>query len=68
AGADATPLVRFEEHFGGETVHLVRNYRSSPAVVAMAETALGDAAQRRVPPEAVRKLFSKAKLLFLCSK
>jgi len=42
AGADAAPLVEFDRAFpGGETVALERNYRSTPAIVAVAEAALG---------------------------
>jgi DNA helicase-2/ATP-dependent DNA helicase PcrA len=55
-GADAAPLVRFERAFpGGQTVVLGRNYRSTPAVVALAEAALGPASGTgRHHPEAVR--------------
>jgi DNA helicase-2/ATP-dependent DNA helicase PcrA len=55
-GADATPLISFDRTFpGGRTIALGRNYRSTPAVVALAEVALGEAAggMRRVP-EAIR--------------
>jgi DNA helicase-2/ATP-dependent DNA helicase PcrA len=56
AGADARPLLAFERTFpGGTTIVLERNYRSTPAVVAIAEVALGDAAgDRRREPEAMR--------------
>lgn len=55
AGADATPLARFEQTFpGGRCISLEHNYRSAPAVVSTAEVALGDAAGRaRIPPRAV---------------
>ncbi|MDQ1462279.1 MAG: ATP-dependent helicase UvrD/PcrA [Actinomycetota bacterium] len=55
-GADATPLIAFERTFpGGTTIVLDRNYRSTPAVVALAEVALGNAAgDRRRQPEAIR--------------
>ncbi len=55
-GADASPLILFERTFpGGRTIALGRNYRSTPAVVALAEVALGPAAGRsRRRPEAVR--------------
>ncbi|MDQ1383807.1 MAG: ATP-dependent helicase UvrD/PcrA [Actinomycetota bacterium] len=55
-GADATPLIAFERTFpGGTTIVLDRNYRSTPAVVALAEVALGNAAgDRRSQPEAIR--------------
>jgi ATP-dependent DNA helicase UvrD/PcrA len=55
-GADAAALIAFEQSFpGGQTIALGRNYRSTPAVVALAEVALGPAsglARRR--PEAIR--------------
>jgi DNA helicase-2/ATP-dependent DNA helicase PcrA len=56
AGADARPLLAFERTFpGGTTIVLERNYRSTPAVVAIAEVALGNAAgDRRREPEAIR--------------
>jgi DNA helicase-2/ATP-dependent DNA helicase PcrA len=56
AGADASPLRRFGELFpGGETVTIGRNYRSTPAVVALASAALGPVASgTRAAPEAVR--------------
>ncbi len=55
AGADASPLGEFAQVFGGETVALARNYRSTPAVVAIAEVGLGAAAHpARRPPRAVR--------------
>jgi len=55
-GADASPLIAFDRTFpGGRTIVLGRNYRSSPAVVALAEAALGSAAgDRRRHPEAIR--------------
>jgi DNA helicase II / ATP-dependent DNA helicase PcrA len=51
-GADAAPLIAFDRTFpGSRTIALGRNYRSTPAVVAIAEVALGPAAgdQRRAP-------------------
>jgi DNA helicase-2/ATP-dependent DNA helicase PcrA len=55
AGADASPLGEFAQVFGGETVALAHNYRSTPAVVAIAEVGLGAAAHSaRRPPRAVR--------------
>jgi DNA helicase-2/ATP-dependent DNA helicase PcrA len=56
AGADASPLCDFGLVFpGGATVSLVRNYRSSEAVVGLAEAALGTASGvARAQPEAVR--------------
>jgi DNA helicase-2/ATP-dependent DNA helicase PcrA len=55
-GADAAPLLAFERTFpGGTTIVLDRNYRSTPAVVALAEVALGNAAgDRRSQPDAIR--------------
>jgi DNA helicase II / ATP-dependent DNA helicase PcrA len=55
-GADASPLIGFDRTFlGGRTIALGRNYRSTPAVVALAEAALGPAAgDQRRPPEAIR--------------
>jgi DNA helicase II / ATP-dependent DNA helicase PcrA len=55
-GADASPLVAFDRTFpGSNTIALRRNYRSTPAVVSLAEAALGSAAGgRRDYPEAVR--------------
>jgi DNA helicase-2/ATP-dependent DNA helicase PcrA len=55
-GADAGPLIAFEKTFpGGKTIALARNYRSTPAVVALAEVALGaSAGGSRRGPEAVR--------------
>ena len=55
-GADAESLIAFERTFpGGHTIALGRNYRSTPAVVALAEVALGAAAGgARRPPEALR--------------
>ncbi len=48
--------MRFDRTFrGGTTIVLARNYRSTPAVVALAEVALGGAAgESRLHPEAVR--------------
>ena len=55
-GADAAPLIAFEQTFpGGRAIALATNYRSTPAVVALAEVALGPAAgDSRRRPEAVR--------------
>jgi DNA helicase-2/ATP-dependent DNA helicase PcrA len=55
-GADAAPLIAFERTFpGGHTIALGRNYRSTPAVVTLAEVALGSAAGgARRAPEALR--------------
>jgi DNA helicase II / ATP-dependent DNA helicase PcrA len=55
-GADASPLVAFDQTFpGSKAIALRRNYRSTPAVVALAEAALGSAAGgRRDAPEAIR--------------
>jgi DNA helicase-2/ATP-dependent DNA helicase PcrA len=55
-GADAAPLISFERTFpGGQTIALGCNYRSTPAVVALAEVALGSAAgARRRHPDAIR--------------
>ena len=47
-GADAAALITFERSFpGGHTIVLGRNYRSTPAVVALAEVALGSGGRRR---------------------
>jgi DNA helicase-2/ATP-dependent DNA helicase PcrA len=56
AGADASPLVDFARHFpGGRTVALTYNYRSTDAIVALAEAALGPASGvERDAPRAVR--------------
>jgi DNA helicase II / ATP-dependent DNA helicase PcrA len=56
AGADATPLAAFTEHFpGGSVVALDRNYRSTPQVVAVAEAVLGaGAGVDRMPVQASR--------------
>lgn len=56
AGADAAPLAEFRAHFpGGRTVALAYNYRSTAAIVAIGEAALGPAAGvERDPPRAVR--------------
>ncbi len=55
-GADAGPLITFEQTFpGSKAIALAHNYRSTPAVVALAEVALGPAAGgSRRGPEAVR--------------
>ncbi len=56
AGADASPLNDFDRTFAhGETIALARNYRSTPEIVALAESALGRAGgTRRTRPVAVR--------------
>jgi DNA helicase-2/ATP-dependent DNA helicase PcrA len=56
AGADASPLVDFARHFpGGRTVALTYNYRSTDAIVAISEAALGPASGvERDAPRAVR--------------
>jgi DNA helicase-2/ATP-dependent DNA helicase PcrA len=56
AGADASPLVDFARHFpGGRTLALTYNYRSTDAIVAVAEAALGPASGvERDAPRAVR--------------
>jgi len=56
AGADAAPLLEFDRAFdGGTTVALARNYRSTPAIVAVAEAALASVdTGARVRPTAVR--------------
>jgi len=56
AGADASPLAEFRGHFpGGRTIALAYNYRSTVAIVAIAEAALGPTASvERDPPRAVR--------------
>jgi DNA helicase-2/ATP-dependent DNA helicase PcrA len=56
AGADASPLTQFARHFpGGRTITLVHNYRSSDAIVAVAEASLGPASGvERDSPRAVR--------------
>jgi len=56
AGGDASPLVDFARHFpGGRTVALTYNYRSTDAIVAVAEAALGPASGvERDAPRAVR--------------
>ena len=55
-GADAAALIAFDRTFpGGQTIALDRNYRSTPAVVALAEVALGSAAgAARRRPDAIR--------------
>jgi DNA helicase-2/ATP-dependent DNA helicase PcrA len=57
AGADATPLARFGDAFpGGTLVELDRNYRSTPQIVAVAETVLARGARvERAPVRAVRE-------------
>jgi DNA helicase-2/ATP-dependent DNA helicase PcrA len=53
AGADVRPIAEFARLFpGGETVELQHNYRSTAAVVALAETALGSG--DRVVPNTIR--------------
>ena len=56
AGADATPLLAFADHFpGGTVIALDRNYRSTPQVVAVAESVLApDTAARGREIVAVR--------------
>ncbi|MGO9874461.1 MAG: ATP-dependent helicase [Acidimicrobiia bacterium] len=56
AGADTSPLTDFARHFpGGRTISLTYNYRSTNAIVAVAEAALGAASGvERDPPRAVR--------------
>ena len=56
AGADASPLVDFARYFpGGRTVALAYNYRSTDAIVSVAEAALGPASGvERDAPRAVR--------------
>ena len=56
AGADASPLADFARHFpGGRTIALAYNYRSTDAIVAVAEAALGPASGvERDAPRAVR--------------
>ena len=56
AGADASPLTDFARHFpGGRTIPLVYNYRSTDAIVAVSEAALGPASGvERDSPRAVR--------------
>jgi DNA helicase-2/ATP-dependent DNA helicase PcrA len=56
AGADASPLTDFGRHFpGGRSIALAYNYRSTDAIVAVAEAALGPASGvERDPPRAVR--------------
>jgi len=62
AGADASPLAEFRSHFpGGRTVALAYNYRSTGAIIAIAEAALGPAAGvERDPPRAVRSAHQPA--------
>jgi DNA helicase-2/ATP-dependent DNA helicase PcrA len=55
AGADATPLIGFDQLFGGETVAISQNYRSTTAIVAVAETALAPVALGgRTAPQTAR--------------
>jgi DNA helicase-2/ATP-dependent DNA helicase PcrA len=56
AGADTSPLTDFARHFpGGRTISLAYNYRSTNAIVAVAEAALGTTSGvERDPPRAVR--------------
>ncbi len=54
-GADPRYLREFTRYFGGAAVvHLGRNYRSTPQVVAAAEAVLRDADSRRVPRTGMR--------------
>jgi DNA helicase-2/ATP-dependent DNA helicase PcrA len=64
AGADASPLVDFGRHFpGGRTVALAYNYRSTDAIVAVAEAALGPASGvERDAPRAVRPADRRAEI------
>jgi DNA helicase-2/ATP-dependent DNA helicase PcrA len=64
AGADASPLVDFARHFpGGRTVALAYNYRSTDAIVAVAEAALGPASGvERDAPRAVRPADRRAEI------
>jgi DNA helicase-2/ATP-dependent DNA helicase PcrA len=64
AGADASPLVDFARHFpGGHTVALAYNYRSTDAIVAVAEAALGPASGvERDAPRAVRPADRRAEI------
>jgi DNA helicase-2/ATP-dependent DNA helicase PcrA len=52
AGADASPLRDFDRRFGGRTIVLAHNYRSTPPIVHVAEAALGTAAGRPAPAAA----------------
>ena len=65
AGADAAPLTQFSRHFpGGRTISLVHNYRSTDAIVAVAEAALGPASGvERDSPRAVRPAHRAATLV-----
>ena len=56
AGADSSPLNDFGRHFrGGRTITLAYNYRSTDAIVAVAEAALGTGSGvERDAPRAVR--------------
>jgi DNA helicase-2/ATP-dependent DNA helicase PcrA len=64
AGADASPLVDFARYFpGGRTVTLTYNYRSTDAIVAVSEAALGPASGvERDPPRAVRPADRRAEI------
>jgi DNA helicase II / ATP-dependent DNA helicase PcrA len=65
AGADAAPLTQFARHFpGGRTISLVHNYRSTDAIVAVSESALGPASGvERDSPRAVRPAHRAATLV-----
>jgi len=55
AGGDAAPLSEFGAFFpGGRTISLAYNYRSTAAIVAVAEAALGPPSVSRDAPRAVR--------------
>ena len=56
AGADSSPLTDFPQQFpGGRTISLVNNYRSTSAIVAVAEAALGPASGvERDAPRSIR--------------
>ena len=64
AGADASPLVDFGRYFpGGRTVALAYNYRSTDAIVAVSEAALGPASGvERDAPRAVRPADRRAEI------
>jgi DNA helicase II / ATP-dependent DNA helicase PcrA len=65
AGADASPLAQFARHFpGGRTITLAYNYRSTDAIVAIAEAALGPASGvERDAPRAVRPAERSAEIV-----
>jgi DNA helicase-2/ATP-dependent DNA helicase PcrA len=65
AGADASPLTQFSRHFlGGRTISLVHNYRSTDAIVALSEAALGPASGvERDAPRPVRPAHRAATLV-----